>query len=106
MSIWTAPSDFDAYPSYRCYVDANGMQHDSYEAACEYYGADTPAQLEAEGRYWAEIEAEEELVRGFTDALVFDADAARFLLACADKDARRAATVAAFDTDLDADCPF
>lgn len=41
---------------YMFYTDANGIQHESYEAACHYYGCDTPAQLEAEGRYYAEIE--------------------------------------------------
>lgn len=30
------------------YEDANGIQHESYDAACHYYGADTPAQLAAE----------------------------------------------------------
>jgi hypothetical protein len=30
------------------YEDANGIQHESYEAACRYYGADTPAQIAAE----------------------------------------------------------
>ena len=30
------------------YVDANHIEHESYEAACIYYGADTPAQLAAE----------------------------------------------------------
>jgi hypothetical protein len=37
------------------YQDANGLCHESYEAACHYYGADTPAQLAAE----AAAEAEE-----------------------------------------------
>lgn len=32
------------------YRDASGLEHESYEAACIYYGADTPAQLEAEAR--------------------------------------------------------
>lgn len=32
------------------YLDNSGIEHDSYTAACEYYGADTPAQLEAEER--------------------------------------------------------
>ena len=52
------------------YRDANGIEHESYEAACHYYGADTPAMLDAEAAYWAEIEAEEELLVRFTDALV------------------------------------
>ena len=30
------------------YEDANHIQHESYEAACIYYGADTPSQLAAE----------------------------------------------------------
>jgi hypothetical protein len=32
-------------------------QFNTYEEACIYYGADTPAQCEAEARYEAEIEA-------------------------------------------------
>jgi hypothetical protein len=39
------------------YRDASGIDHESYEAACIYYGADTPAQLEAEARYDAAEEA-------------------------------------------------
>ena len=35
------------------YVDSSGNQFDSYEAACYYYGADTPAQIEAEERAYA-----------------------------------------------------
>lgn len=30
------------------YTDATGLQHESYTAACEYYGADTPASLASE----------------------------------------------------------
>ena len=37
------------------YTDNNGTQHENYEAACLYYGVDTPAQLEAEARYDAEL---------------------------------------------------
>lgn len=40
------------------YQDNAGIQHESYEAACIYYGADTPAQLELEAQYWAELEAD------------------------------------------------
>ena len=36
------------------YVDNAGNEFESYEAACVYYGADTPASLEAEEAYWAE----------------------------------------------------
>ena len=40
------------------YVDNSGNQFESYEAACIYYGADTPAQLAAEAAadYAAELE--------------------------------------------------
>lgn len=41
------------------YVDTNGNQFDSYEAACYYYGVDTPAQIEAEERASAQEEHEE-----------------------------------------------
>ena len=41
------------------YIDATGLEHESYEAACHYYGADTPAQVAAEEAYHAELEAEE-----------------------------------------------
>jgi hypothetical protein len=36
------------------YTDANGIQHESYSAACMYYGADTPEQIEAECAYYAQ----------------------------------------------------
>lgn len=35
---------------YLTYTDNSGIEHESYEAACYYYGADTPAQIEAEER--------------------------------------------------------
>ena len=41
------------------YQDANGIQHEDYEAACHYYGADTPSSLAAEGA--AQFEEENEL---------------------------------------------
>lgn len=45
------------------YQDATGLQHESYEAACEYYGADTPADLEAEDAYYrAQEDAEDALL--------------------------------------------
>jgi len=52
------------------YCDANGIEHESYEAACHYYGADTPAMIALEEAYWAEIEAEEELALRINEALV------------------------------------
>lgn len=52
------------------YRDANGIEHESYEAACHYYGADSPADCEAEERYWAEIEADEDMNRRINDALL------------------------------------
>jgi hypothetical protein len=30
------------------FSDTNGIEHESYEAACHYYGAEIPAQLAAE----------------------------------------------------------
>jgi hypothetical protein len=41
------------------YRDANHIEHESYEAACHYYGADTPAQIaaEMEAQYAEEREA-------------------------------------------------
>ncbi len=39
------------------YRDAGGVEHESFEAACIYYGADTPAQLDAEARWEAAEEA-------------------------------------------------
>ena len=42
---------------YRTYRDANGVEHADYEAACAYYGADTPVQLAAEARWEAAEEA-------------------------------------------------
>ena len=41
------------------YVDANGNGFASYEDACRYYGADTPAQLEEEEAYYASLSDEE-----------------------------------------------
>lgn len=41
------------------YVDANGNQFESYDDACYYYGADTPAQIEAEQKAIALEEHEE-----------------------------------------------
>lgn len=38
------------------YIDNSGIQHESYSAACHYYGADTPEQIEAEYAYYAQIE--------------------------------------------------
>lgn len=38
------------------YIDNSGIEHESYEAACYYYGADTPAQVAAEEAYWAKEE--------------------------------------------------
>jgi hypothetical protein len=32
------------------YRDANGIEHESYTAACIYYGADTPESLAAEAQ--------------------------------------------------------
>lgn len=32
------------------YCDANGIEHESYSAACVYYGADTPESLAAEAQ--------------------------------------------------------
>jgi hypothetical protein len=29
----------------------------TYEEACDFFGADTPAQVEAEQNYWASVEA-------------------------------------------------
>jgi hypothetical protein len=46
----------DEGPFYRFYQDANGVQHESYEAACVYYGADTPDQVAAEEAYWSSQE--------------------------------------------------
>lgn len=37
------------------YTDANGIQHNSYSEACQYYGADTPESLEQEGRYYEQL---------------------------------------------------
>ena len=31
------------------FIDNSGIQHENYSAACEYYGADTPEDLMAEG---------------------------------------------------------
>jgi hypothetical protein len=39
------------------YLDNTGLDHESYEAACVYYGADTIAQCEAEMRELANNEA-------------------------------------------------
>jgi hypothetical protein len=36
------------------YRDNSGNEFESYEAACYYYGCDTPAQIAAEEAYWAE----------------------------------------------------
>lgn len=30
------------------YIDNRGIEHEDYEAACRYYGADSPKQLAAE----------------------------------------------------------
>ena len=30
------------------YIDNNGIEHESYAAACHYYGADSPEQIAAE----------------------------------------------------------
>jgi hypothetical protein len=43
--------DEDEGPHYMSYTDNSGLQHESFEAACIYYGADTPAQLAAEDAY-------------------------------------------------------
>ncbi len=39
------------------YRDNSGIEHESYDAACRYYGADTPEQCEAEERYFAAEES-------------------------------------------------
>lgn len=62
------------------YEDANGIQHESYEAACAYYGCDTPAQLEQEEAYWAELEEAEHFDKLCNDALLFSPVHAKFLL--------------------------
>ena len=41
------------------FIDANGNQFESFEAACYYYGADTPDQAAAEEAMWDAIETEE-----------------------------------------------
>jgi hypothetical protein len=51
------------------YRDANGIDHESYDAACAYYGADSPAQAAAEEAYYDAIELQREaallLMAGF-----------------------------------------
>lgn len=32
------------------YVDANGIEHESFSAACQYYGCDTPETLAYEAK--------------------------------------------------------
>jgi len=107
MAYWNAHSDFDAFPAIAGYVDCNGNQFESYDDACRYYGVDTPAQVEAEERYWAAEEAREEALRLDNDALIYDADGARYYLELAERGiAARVATRAAIDPDLDDECPF
>jgi hypothetical protein len=43
----------------RYYTDNTGLQHESYEAACIYYGADTPASLEGEAEFHSNLFNEE-----------------------------------------------
>jgi hypothetical protein len=62
------------------YRDVNGNEFESYEDACHYYGADTPAQVAAEEAYWAEEEAREHALKQDNDALVFDRATARWIL--------------------------
>jgi hypothetical protein len=47
--------------NYRYFTDAAGNQFESYEAACAYYGADTPAQIEAEYAYYDQLAQNESL---------------------------------------------
>lgn len=51
------------------YQDATGLQHESYEAACHYYGADSPAQLAAEEAIYAEEWADWAAEHGYFDEL-------------------------------------
>jgi hypothetical protein len=71
----------DEMPHYRTYVDNSGIEHESYEAACHYYGCDTPAQAEEEARYmqqeaWIEQQDEMEARGGpvFSSPDYFDHD--------------------------------
>jgi len=41
------------------YRDNSGIEHESYDEACNYYGADTPASLKAEDEWMAESYREE-----------------------------------------------
>lgn len=41
------------------YRDNSGIEHESYDAACHYYGVDTPDQIAAEEAMWAALEAKE-----------------------------------------------
>jgi hypothetical protein len=89
------------------FVDANGNQFESYEAACYYYGCDTPAQIAAEAEAEAQEEADRFADAELNDALVFDHFAAAYVLKAARRDA--APTVGRFwdsDLDLDDECPF
>lgn len=49
--------------NYLFYQDANGVQHESYGAACHYYGCDTPADIAREMEFYAAEEREEALDR-------------------------------------------
>lgn len=40
------------------YRDNNGIEHESYEAACHYYGADSPADLRGEAEFFEHLEKE------------------------------------------------
>jgi hypothetical protein len=77
------------------YRDCNGNEFESYEAACYYYGAETPAQIAAEDAYYA---AEELAQAELTDALLYEALA----------QAPQAFGPKFWDSDLDLDdeCPF
>lgn len=45
------------------YQDGNGIQHEDYEAACRYYGADSPESLKGEEKWQEQQDREfEELL--------------------------------------------
>lgn len=97
----------EGWASLAGYTDSNGNQFESFDDACRYYGADTPAQVAAEDAYWAEEEARELALAEANDALIFSPAAAAFALEAARRFAAPVTPVF-WDTGLDVDdeCPF
>lgn len=68
------------------YLDANGIDHASYTAACRYYGADDAETLAGEAEYFEALYRDHERTHNHGFAMVDDAREAGLVAAWTDAD--------------------